>query len=217
MCSRVVAPATSRPASPSRSSPVRCDLSTPPACHPSRPYLPPPTSRPLPPAPTSRPYLPPLPPARPNRTTRPPDPTTRPNAEPSGAIHLSLTTDKLLRVDATLPTHSERLLCLVSVIVTNEVLFFYGHWAMHMRGSQSARAPATPRHAPSTPPRSVRPAALGPPRHARSSPVRSVRLATLGPPRHARSTPPRSFRPALGPPRNFVDLGARPDPSCDWI
>jgi hypothetical protein len=41
-----------------------------------------------------------------------------------GSIHLSLTTDKLLRIDETMPTHVERLGNLLSVILCNEVHFF---------------------------------------------------------------------------------------------
>nr|UWM22968.1 Sphingoid base hydroxylase 4 [Emiliania huxleyi] len=49
----------------------------------------------------------------------------------TGLVYASLKTDHFLRVDEGLPSHKERCLCLASVIIGNEILFFYSHWALH--------------------------------------------------------------------------------------
>lgn len=51
----------------------------------------------------------------------------------TAVVYLSIHTDRFLRVDETLPSHKERCLCLASVILGNETLFFYSHWAMHSK------------------------------------------------------------------------------------
>mmetsp|Transcript_22646 Transcript_22646/g.49469 ORF Transcript_22646/g.49469 Transcript_22646/m.49469 type:complete len:177 (+) Transcript_22646:875-1405(+) len=50
-----------------------------------------------------------------------------------GMAWVSQHTEFGLRLDTDLPRHSERLWHLVAVLVVNEVLFFYSHWAMHSR------------------------------------------------------------------------------------
>eukprot|EP00312_Isochrysidales_sp_CCMP1244_P036530 CAMPEP_0202764334 /NCGR_PEP_ID=MMETSP1388-20130828/25626_1 /ASSEMBLY_ACC=CAM_ASM_000864 /TAXON_ID=37098 /ORGANISM="Isochrysis sp, Strain CCMP1244" /LENGTH=367 /DNA_ID=CAMNT_0049432787 /DNA_START=11 /DNA_END=1114 /DNA_ORIENTATION=- len=51
----------------------------------------------------------------------------------TGLVYGSLNSDHFLRVDETLPSHKERCLCLASVIIGNEILFFYSHWALHTK------------------------------------------------------------------------------------
>merc|ERR1711920_36679 len=48
-----------------------------------------------------------------------------------GLSWLSVRTPYAVRIESTLPAHSERLWHLVAALLCNEVLFFYSHWAMH--------------------------------------------------------------------------------------
>ena len=51
----------------------------------------------------------------------------------TATVYGSIHTDRFLRVDETLPSHRERCMCLASVIIGNEILFFYSHWALHSK------------------------------------------------------------------------------------